>query len=1289
MTNLRHSLYRFATSRIGRVASVLTCIVLVIGVWAWADAGDQYQAYSLRYKRVEEVQQQLTELLLNLNPRPRVVSDSRANQILISGSPVAHQIAQQYLQSVDRPALPPTPEGRGGPQAEVRGYACPKERLAELSERVQRQFASAPGVRITTDVASSQLVVLGPPEVHAAIAGLIAAPVTAGGNNAALLPPPPVPAQAWKPADQFVALAYLPPNELTGRLQRILGDRLQVTGQVPGAPAQLVYTDASSRQAELTVDNNRRGIRLVGADALVGQLARLITALDQQPRVAKTPGTSLRVLSIRRADKQKVRQAIDAFQTGQGSDAVGPAATDGSQFLGPSRGEIALTQFTTPVEPGPADQAPVAPEAGDAPSAIVDGVPADEAAAARLRQLGGEVTIDALPDLDVIILYGRDADVDEVADLIAEIERLSAETVPELHLYQLKHVNCRSLVTIISLVAQDLIGGRQGKVHVTPLVKPNALLLVGWGEAVGAMKELIWKLDQPTPADSQFRVYRLRHAPVATTAATIDQAFVDQDGLGPRIQIALDPRTNSLIVRGAPGDLKEVDLLIEKLDSGDSGIVNQARVFKLTNTLATELAVTLQSAIVAASGGAGDERSTILELLTADVQGRRILRSGVLSDVQITADPHTNSLVVSAPAESMDLLASLIEQLDSPTAVAQIKVFKVINGDANSLVEMLRTLLPAEIMLAGPQLAGAEGENTLAPVRFSVDSRTNSIIATGAQGDLSIIEALLLRLDQEDVEERSNTVYRLKNAPALDVANAINEFLRSERSVQMAAPGIVSPFEQIEREVVVVPELVSNSLIISATPRYFDQVVELVEQLDEQPAQVMIQVVIAEVELDNLDEFGVELGIQDSVLFDRSLLSDLETITTTLREPSAGGATTLTQQTVVAANNTPGFDFNNNPLGNAGSDRAFGNSGRVGAQGLSNFALGRVNSDLQYGGMILSASSDAVSVLIRALQESRRTEVLGRPQIMTLDNQSAFIQVGERVPRITGTRFDSRVQTNTIELENTGLILGVTPRISPDGMVVMEIDAEKSELGPEAKGVPVSVVEGSVIRSPTIEVTTAQTTVSAASGETIVLGGLISTADETVNRRVPVLGNIPILGDLFRYDFDQTTRSELLIFLTPHVVRSSEELDQIKQAEAAKMSWCLADVHALHGPTGIYEDHDSSCWGGEGEVVYPDVNPDGLQPGAFQPQEVPMENLELSPALDQLPTPAEGPMTPIVPAPAPPLPVPMTSNPEGGGSPPGVSPAAYHGPFRGQGGYIDPNAPPGAATGYSNQYVPR
>ncbi len=267
---------------------------------------------------------------------------------------------------------------------------------------------------------------------------------------------------------------------------------------------------------------------------------------------------------------------------------------------------------------------------------------------------------------------------------------------------------------------------------------------------------------------------------------------------------------------------------------------------------------------------------------------------------------------------------------------------------------------------------------------------------------------------------------------------------------------------------------------------------ELVEKLDAEPPQVMIQVLIAQVTLSNQDEFGIELGLQDSILFDRSLLGNLVTTTTTTQTSTSSGVVTQTQQNILGATNQPGFNFNNQPLGNSGSTQALANPSQVGGQGLSSFGVGRTNSTLGYGGLVLSASSEAVSVLIRALQQTQRLEVLSRPQVMTLDNQPAFVQVGQRVPRITGSTLTQVGQQNNIVLENVGLILGVTPRISPDGRVVMEVDAEKSQLGNIADGIPVTTSGGVVINSPTIDLTTAQTTVSAIDGETIVIGGLIT-----------------------------------------------------------------------------------------------------------------------------------------------------------------------------------------------------
>jgi type II secretion system protein D len=693
------------------------------------------------------------------------------------------------------------------------------------------------------------------------------------------------------------------------------------------------------------------------------------------------------------------------------------------------------------------------------------------------------------------------------------------------------------------------------------------LLLVGWGDAVGIVSDLIDKLDQPVDAASQFEVFRMKFATVAQMQPSITSFFAGRQGLGPQVQLVADTRSNSLIAYAAPRDMDEIRRLVSELDVPNYRKTQQAKVIKVRNALAGELATTLQNAINAARG-TGPQQAAVLELLAIDAAGEKVLRSGVLDEVQITPNPLNNSLILSGPAESMDLLDALVRQLDVVGSSAQIKVFRVENGDAGSLVQMLRSLLPAETSPSVKLSSDAE-EPSLAPLRFSIDARTNSIIATGSEGDLRIIEALLLRLDEKEFSQRRNTVYRLKNAPASDVALAINNFLRSERQAQEISPGTLSPFEQIEREVVVVPEPIGNRLIVSATPRYFEEIENLIEQLDEPPPQVVIQVLIAEVSLDNVDEFGVELGLQDSILFDRSLLDNLITTTRTTNISTPSGIVTTTEEVIQSATNEPGFNFNNQTLGNSGSQRSLATSNQVGGQGLSNFSVGRVNNELGFGGLVLSASSESISLLVRALEECKRLEVLSRPQVRTLDNQPAFIQVGQRVPRIVGSTVNQNGQSNAITLENVGLILGVTPRISPDGAVVMEVDAERSALGPESDGIPVSIApDGSVIRSPRIDTTTAQATVSASSGETIILGGLITKRTLTVDRRVPLLSDIPLLGNFFRYDLNQQERTELLIILTPYVIRGPEDEYRLKQAEYSRMSWCICDVEELHGDVG-------------------------------------------------------------------------------------------------------------------------
>ena len=1015
----------------------------------------------------------------------------------------------------------------------VRGNATVQKLAAQVIKQVDQPGDSKASLFETAPVAKPQRV-----EIEVA-------------DASELFPRSALSSDARRTDAQTIRLKNVTTRQCRMALTKLLGRQLQDQG------SSRYRFATSSGNVQVSFDSAQSICEVKGDAELTKQFAALVKSLEESQ--ASSNKDTFRFVPLRKVRPEVLQKAI---RTWKETSSAGPTLKGTEQSLFRKPWHIQQVGFQSQ-----SNQPPTQP---NQPQGASPGSGADETGASALRLNEGpndlrrpssDVTVESLPDLDVLILRGRDPDVKELLQIIQEIERLSDETAPEIEVYQLRHVKGSALEALIEDVLDELTDPLQGRISITPIIKPNALLLIGWGEAVKAAKKLIERLDRPVEPDSQMRVFALKHAPATEVGESISTFLNDRGGLGPDVLITPNPRTNSLIVNGSPRDLEEVAKLIERLDVGTTASVNKAKMIRLKNSLAADVAETITAALEAARGG-GNGRSAALEMLLVQPGGEKVVASGLLDSVTLTPDVRTNSIFITGPAESLPLVEQLLNQFDeSPASSAQIKVFQISNGDATDLVTVLRSLFPEAATSTVPQLATAEGEASTVPVRFSVDVRTNTIIATGTSGDLKIIEALLLRLDHTESQERVNRVYRLKNSPATDVAQAVNDFLRSERIVSQAAPGRENPFAQIEQEVVVVPEPVRNSLIISATPRYFEQILKLVEDLDDQPPQVMIQVILAEVDLDNFHEFGIELGLQDSLLFDRSLLGDLLTTTVTSSTSTPAGVVTTTQDQILGASNTPGFDFNNNPLGNSGSTRSLNTAPNVAGQALSHFSLGRLNSDLGYGGLVLSASSENVSVLLRALDQSGSMEVLSRPQIMTLDNQQAFIQVGQRVPRIVNSQLTQLGQINSLALEDVGLLLGVTPRISPDGMVVMEIDAEKSEVGNERDGIPISVSnDGTVIRSPRVDVTTAQTTVSAASGQTIVIGGLITNSNQSLSRKVPWLGDLPLVGKLFRYDGYTNRRTELLIILTPHVILGQSETEYLKQVEMSRMSWVSGDV---------------------------------------------------------------------------------------------------------------------------------
>lgn len=877
-------------------------------------------------------------------------------------------------------------------------------------------------------------------------------------------------------------------------------------------------------------------------------------------------------------------------------------------------------------------------------------------------QIGGirsDVNVEAMEDIGVLILKGNQADVDAVLAIIKQIEELSAASAPDVHVQALKHIDSEALADLLTTV-YDKLKDAQGKtadkttpISVIAVVRPNAVLVLAAPRDLDSVLKLIKDLDKPLSPQTAFATFQLKHAIAAQMEELLKEFYErtgnQNKGLATRVRIIADVRTNTVVVLAQPNDLKAIAELIPQLDRNESGAVSQVEIFPLKHAVADQLQTTistvLQSVINPAQLGQGqlgqqvlgigggnsstqlrDVRSSLLEFITKDGPAGQKLRSGILADIRISSDDRSNSLIVTAPEESLPLVRELINRLDrTATNVAEVKHFQLRNADATAVSTLLNQLFGSQTNqnqqaggqgsnnvsvsinqntqgAADVQLAGAETASSVVPLRFTVDARTNSIIGFGAAEALDVADALIVRLDTDDARARKTRVIALKNGPervsdpnlrqntsaqttgqAAQISGAqealvethpivvaVNNFLTTEMGVtQQAQQGTagttsvsqLSFNDRVERVPVIQWEPITNSVLVSAGPKWFDQIIKMIETLDKQLPQVVIQALLVEVTLNNTDEFGVELGIQDSLLFSRGLPG-------AAAGASTGGVT------------GPGFNFNDTTTPLANTNVTGRNN--VAGQGLSNFALGRRNSDLGYGGLVLSAGSESINVLLRALSENRRVEVLSRPQIRTLHNRLGSISIATDIPRPTTSNLTATgISQQSIEYIPAGITLDVLPKITADGQIQLQVKATKRTLLPD------SITVGGVA-FPKIDGTTAASTITISDAQTAVIGGLISRDDRNTTRKVPWLGDLPVVGRAFRFDSTSHQRKELIIFLTPRVIRTDEDNEQLKAIEAARLHWTECNAEEVHGP----------IFGLPPEEIAPIVEPsrfDGLQ----------------------------------------------------------------------------------------------
>jgi type II secretory pathway component GspD/PulD (secretin) len=671
----------------------------------------------------------------------------------------------------------------------------------------------------------------------------------------------------------------------------------------------------------------------------------------------------------------------------------------------------------------------------------------------------------------------------------------------------------KATATKLQSVLQSIVANRPPKVKGEPIdpitivadAWVNALLVGATVDDLDTVASLIQQLDaEPTETGLAIHVFPLSKADARRVATTVQGLFRETtpNQVLP-VTVNADERINALVVSCGEVDARRIGELVKQLDTDQVARVAEIRVFPLEHARAETLSTILTSALNTKPTPLTEQNpnaQSLLQFITRTEEGQELVTAALKEAVLITPDIRMNSLIVSGPIEYMGLLEQIIKRLDaSSPQQAKIRVFSLQNADARQMADLLTQLFrmttapgngtqrSVQYTLVratdGPNGAGEESVASVTlgtaeqnALTVTVDPRTNSLLIGGTDHYVALVSQIIESLDSSPAAERTSEVIRLRNSQAPEVATAIRNFLDQERQrlVQvLGADAIGTAQRMLEREVAVVAEQTSNTLLVSANRRYFEQVRSIIEELDTAQPQVLIQVLLAEITLDSLGELGIEWN-------------------------------------------------------------------HGGSKGDVNYGIGTdfgvANQLKTLGGYSTAVSGTDFNFLLRALRTDGRLEVLSRPQIVTADNKPATINIGSRIPLITDSRVTPQGDTiNSFRYEDVGVNLTVTPKISPDGFVKMELGTTNSALSS-------STVEiNSSATVPIINQRRANTTVSVQSGQTIIIGGLISTTDDKRVKKMPVLGDIPYVGALFRSTKSTRERKELLIFLTPLVLANNQE----------------------------------------------------------------------------------------------------------------------------------------------------
>ena len=471
-----------------------------------------------------------------------------------------------------------------------------------------------------------------------------------------------------------------------------------------------------------------------------------------------------------------------------------------------------------------------------------------------------------------------------------------------------------------------------------------------------------------------------------------------------------------------------------------------------------------------------------------------VLRPLIPQNGHLVAYPASNMLIISDRANNISRIMRIVARLDQ-AGDEEIEIIRLENAGASEIVRVVNAL---------SQGAQQQGEAPGMVAKLVADDRTNSVLISGEKSQRLRLKALVTHLDTPQEAGGDTQVRYLNYADAEQIATKLKEQVTGITQAAPGAPGTpaaAGPSAAADRNTTIWADKQTNALVVTAAPKMMRQIMSVVDKLDIRRLQVHLEAILVEITTTRAAQLGVNWAVYSE------------------KEGSTIPIGTFNQ------------DVGNASIGSIVS--AIRGSRTSGTSSTATNSI-QLPTGLTLGAGMIEDGGINFAVLLRALRNDGTSNILQTPSITTLDNEEAEIKVAQEVPFITGQYTNTGGNNNgsvnpfqTIQREEVGNILKITPQINEGTAVQLKIEQENSGITQGVTGAVDLITNKRTI----------STTVMVEDGGMIVLGGLITDTALEGESRVPILGNIPIIGELFKTRNGSKEKRNLMVFIRPTILR--------------------------------------------------------------------------------------------------------------------------------------------------------